>query len=144
MCSFSSTCRSDFFYSDRVKMPWDDLAVYLSPRLESGATVLFPYVEMEKSLEYYWDSADPRGKGVLNLEYPYTGDAEIRERVAGCEDAWLVLNYSVPRGRRWSPERVTEVPGYRVERMYFGNGLEIIHYIRGDAPRKEEPSRHGA
>jgi len=48
-------------------------------------------------------------------------------------DAWLVLSYSLPRFKKLPPDCGVDVPGYRQDKMYFGNGLEVIHYVRGEA-----------
>jgi len=119
----------DFYYSDRVKMPWDELVVYLASRVESGDSVLFPYEELARSMEYHWNLDEERKNKELKLEYPYAKKDEIREKVKDFEYVWLVLNYSMPRGRRRPPEAGIEVSGYMQERLVFANGLEIIHYV---------------
>ena len=125
----------NFYYSDRVKMGWDDLVVYLSPRVGSGTSVLFPYVEMKTSLEYYWNLDEKRREVPLNFECPYDASGKIKARVADFKDVWMVQSYSMPRSRRRPPKTVVEVPGYRHERMLFANGLEAVHYVRERADR---------
>jgi uncharacterized membrane protein len=122
----------DFYYSGRVKMSWDDLVVYLAPRAEEGDHVIFAYPELSSSLDYYWRLDRERRRKRLKLEYPYWENDKIRDKIEDFDSVWLVLNYSAPRRRRRCSKKGVEVPGYREEIMYFGNGLEIIHYVKSE------------
>ena len=120
----------DFYYSDRVKKPWDDLVVYLSPRVEGGDTVLFPHMYSRRTFMHYWDLDEKRREKILNLEFPFRKTGEVQEKVVNFDDVWLVLSYPVPRGGEARVRSLVEVHGYRRERMYLGNGLAVAHYMR--------------
>ena len=140
----------NFYYSDRVKKPWDELVTYLSPRVEEGAHIIFSGIAVQRSFEHYWNRDRERKEKRLELEVPgyywnldgeqqrrrsklETFDEEmeeVRKRVANFDDVWLVLSYSMPGRGRLRGKASAEIPGYGGEPVYLGNGLVIIHYVR--------------
>jgi mannosyltransferase len=120
----------DFYYTDRVKKPWDDLVVYLSPRLEEGASILFPHKVGRRTFRHYWELGGERSVESLNLECPYFEDEEVREKISNFDDVWLVISYSMPRERKEVGRRGPAVKGYRQYPMTFSNGLAVARYVR--------------
>jgi len=45
----------DFYYSDRVKKPWDELVAYISPRVGEGTTILFPHKVGRRTFKHFWE-----------------------------------------------------------------------------------------
>ena|GEM_PF-750862 len=163
----------DFYYTDRVKKPWDELVAYLTPRVGDGARIIFLHNFSLRSFEFHWnlDRQRRRMRRRMKLELPPAGGGETLGNVAGLKDlkpaitekgkprdrseihydslketvlfarsvaledpdAWLVLSYSLPRSKKLPPDCRVDVPGYRQDKMYFGNGLEVVRYLREQA-----------
>ena len=124
----------DFYYSARVKKPWDELVTYLDCRVDVKSDVLFIHEAAMLSFDHHWNYDKLRRKRRPRLEYLFDYCGKMRVNVLNYNDVWFVASDAVPRGhmrRGYVREHAYWDNNYSLsERVLFSNGLKVLHYVR--------------